>query len=342
MSEEVREYRFLPLSPVHIGSGDVELLDQNRLAEALQFIRGFFEATARKTAGGRSRFERYRARLGQGARREIARSVSEPARCKGEIHALPRNPYTGDVIVAGSAVKGAIRTAVLSWVVNPDGKPDPRIERRIEQERNGKRKAQLLEQLGLGYRSGHTEEDPFRLVEISDASWPAGAVRVDRASLEKLGRPSEQTEGMQIHLERLVSQADHPEPLPDCRIRITLHLDMLNSRTVRDLIRRPIDWPTLAAACNRFYVGRLNAEMQRFGALFSSAERWRSAFQSGDILLRVGRHSHFDSLSVDNLREGWNAARKEPIYGIGSTRTLCELNGGGYAPFGWVVLRRIA
>ncbi len=375
MNDGIREYRFLPLSPVHIGSGQTlapeeyllsgdtlvrfnphallgamneegrrryeRLLDDGNLAEALGFLRKFFQDTARQGAGARSRFELYRVRLGSGASREVKRAVEEPHQRKGEIHALPRNPYTGDIIIPGSSIKGAIRTAVVSSLVNSGERmlDHVRAELRATEKR---RKAQRLEQVALGYQQGHTEEDPLRLLEVADASWPAAAVRIDRASLQKLGRSAEQTEGMQIHLERLVCQGDNLDLQPDCRVRIELNQRALGHRKVRELVRRPLGWDMLSGACTNFYIGRFNAEMQRFGSILSEGmRRCYPDLKAGDILLRVGHHCHFDSLSVDNLREGWNAARKEPIYDIGSTRTLCELNGGGHAPFGWVLLRPV-
>ena len=375
MADTIREFRFIPLSPVHIGSGETlapenyvlspdggELIaidtralvralnDQGRqkyeahleageLAEALDFIRKFFTAVQTRAGGKRTPFELYRIQLGKKAIREVRRAVDDPLQRKGEIHALQRNPYTGDVVIPGSSIKGAIRTAVLSVNVNPGGQKDPAVERELKHTPDH-RKARRLEELGFAYDSKHLEADPFRLVEVSDTVWPAGAVRIDRAEVRNPSRPETKPEGMQLHYERLVSQADNVS-LPECRLRIQLNEEALWDVRVKALIKRPIDWDKLANDCNTFFSGRFNAEWTTFEAILPDRQRWYPEMQPGDILLRVGRHSHFDSLSVDNFRQGWNIQAKRPIYEIGSTRTLCELAGGGWAPFGWVLLRPV-
>jgi CRISPR-associated protein Csm5 len=56
-------------------------------------------------------------------------------------------------------------------------------------------------------------------------------------------------------------------------------------------------------------------------------------------LLRVGHFSHFESLSVDELRKGYNIKKREPITDMGSTRTRCLMENGKPAmPFGWLML----
>lgn len=366
MADSIRHYRLAPLSPVHIGSGErlapedyvvrdeelirldphsilrsltdearkkyESLLDHNDLSGALSFLRDAFAADEGHTPSGRSHFERYRVRLGRTSAREISAVVENPRR-RGEIHALPRNPYTGDIVVPGSSIKGAIRTALLSERVQPQ---QDRIRRQITGAR-GLRRSRVLEEMGFNYGSGKTESDPLRLLEVSDASWPAGAVRIDYAALEKLGRAPAASEGIQLHLERLLSTADVAE-LPECAVRIQLNTEGQENRRVRALVQQPVTWGELELACNRFYTGRFNAEMHQFRDLLPDIQRWYPELRSGMILLRVGRHCHFDSLSVDGLREGFNARTKQPIREIGSTRTLCELAGGGRAPFGWMVL----
>ena len=66
------------------------------------------------------------------------------------------------------------------------------------------------------------------------------------------------------------------------------------------------------------------------------------SIQERGLLLRVGRFSHFESLSVDNLRQGWNVQARKSIT-EGSSRTLCRCrpnpDGAGTAlPFGWLLL----
>lgn len=69
-----------------------------------------------------------------------------------------------------------------------------------------------------------------------------------------------------------------------------------------------------------------------------------------DLLLRVGRFSHFESLSVDTFRRGWNVRARREI-SEGATRNLASIHrkvrgpDGSLAdgelrlPFGWILLK---
>jgi CRISPR-associated protein Csm5 len=137
--------------------------------------------------------------------------------------------------------------------------------------------------------------------------------------------------------------------------------------SIKNNLGRTININTLFDACNRFYWGRMVAEGNRFDERASDGASWKSiekTFPLGQLedgrvlsinpsvsfwndpeylnrrmLLRVGHFSHFESLSVDELRRGWNARKKEPITDMGSTRTRCVMEKGKDAmPFGWLML----
>lgn len=385
MAPLTQAFRFIPLSPVHIGSGQLleaedyilhdghlvafdtgaiirslsaaereqleRLLEQD-LSRGLDFLRGRFRQDLQRN-GGRSAWELYRVRLGESSRQELQSLVENPQR-RGEVYTLIRNPYTKDVIIPGSAIKGAIRTAVLNLLIH---RPENQgvlnqLKGRVNQAdrlQPKEREKQLhkvywdLQELTLGVKQKASELDPFRFLRVSDATWPAEYVQIDRAILKSISKATRDTEGIQLHVERLLSQADGVD-LPDCRVVITIDRDTPSDDRVRPLIRTPLDWGTVEEACNDFYVRRFNAEQKKFHEVFGTAGPecpWWPQFESGDILLRVGRFSHFDSLSVDDLRSGWNAQRHRPIRDMGTSRTVCQLPGQVFAPFGWVVLRPI-
>jgi CRISPR-associated protein Csm5 len=69
-----------------------------------------------------------------------------------------------------------------------------------------------------------------------------------------------------------------------------------------------------------------------------STPYWHSP-QRKRLLLRIGRFSHFESLSVDELRQGWNVQASRPITGMGATRIRCAMENDKPAmPFGWLLL----
>ncbi len=363
---EIRALRLMPLTPVHVGSGDrlapeeyvldgqefVRLdtrailralgtgeraqyesaIDSGRLRDAQQVIRRFWQKS--RGPQGRSPFERFRAAVGQSSYSELNQIIEQPHR-RGEVLALPRNPYTGGVVIPGSSIKGAIRTALASWRANTDSG-----RQRIDQARqiyprdfDGRR----MEEAVFGYTHREMEGDPLRLLHVSDAEWPASDVQVDKPELTKLGRDGDTAQGIQMHVERLVSRGDRTET-PAVEVTMRLETPRKGPRSGCGFA-----WEEIVFACNQFYANRLNAEHKRFPWVAREGRRWQPTQQEFErgLLLRLGRFSHFDSMSIDRYREGWNAARQEPIREIGSTRTMCPLREGGRAPFGWVLLEPI-
>jgi CRISPR-associated protein Csm5 len=155
-----------------------------------------------------------------------------------------------------------------------------------------------------------------------------------------------------MHYERLRCQADGGFGTPGT-VAITIDVDairtlpQMKSRKLWPMLRDGDDpWAYLQLACNTFYGGRFQAEWSDFAFLRSQAQggpHWGISSWDGVWLLRVGRFSHFDSLSVDELRRGWNAQKRMVLEGLGATRTLCQLaDGRRMAPMGWVLLKPLA
>lgn len=140
-----------------------------------------------------------------------------------------------------------------------------------------------------------------------------------------------------------------------------LELDEVAAGDARVKVGRRLDFETIRLACISFYAGRILAERRRFFAEAQPPERIFGAqglikinadkvlvtksIQERGLLLRIGRFSHFESLSVDHLRQGWNAQKKQPFKPgeEGSSRTLCRCRstteGASLAlPFGWLLL----
>lgn len=194
-----------------------------------------------------------------------------------------------------------------------------------------------LERQGLVYES--PERDPFNLLRVSDATWPADGMRVDRAQLRTVGKEATGVSKIQIHVERLLSKADG-ENAPFCRVRIQLENVAAMPARRCELFKRPFSWSQLIQAVNAFYRARMKKEQERFSWIRETAQKWQpqGELPPGALLLRLGRYSGFDCLSVDHFRRGWNEQKKQEIREIGSSRKLCETAGGDYVPFGWVML----
>lgn len=368
-----RKFHAIPLTPIHIGTGDAmtpeefytegsdmvrfhpglvlqgmsdperrkyeSLIDQGRIGDAWQQLR----AAARLN----SRARLYRVAMGATAKQEMEGILGQLERRTGEVRPMPRHPHTGHVMIPGSAIKGAIRTAVLNGYLSQDESVRARLYQGV---RNATRSE--LKQLHARLESetlrggGEIENDPFRLIHVGDASINPEQVRVDRATLVKPDGTHPQARGgkgpgHKMYVERLVSRADGMKPKG-----FTVEIGIDNGKAaqcpkVRELVRRLPDWNFLVQSCDSFYRGRYEAERDKFSNFHTHVkEQWLQDVRNlRGVLLRVGRYSHFESLSVDHLRRGDNPQTQSPIYGMGSTRTVCEIGGtDDQVIFGWLAL----
>ena len=352
---EVRRFRLWPLTPVHVGSGSrlepeeylvegenlvrldlpqllralspqgrkdwQQFVDQGRLKDAQGVLHKTWKALQTIKPGACTLF---RTPIGETARADLREIIEQPER-EGGVAALPRNPYTHDVVLPGSSVKGAIRTAIVSTRAQL-------LPLQMKQEIQGteiRRRGSLLEQKALQYPSNRLEADPFRALQVEDVIWPKDGVRVDRLRLFHRGK--EEFNEMQMHAERLVCSSEGIAPPA---VTVTIRLEPLSEKHG---VRHPLAWPELAKALNQFYLGRWRVEQANFKYAAYQAAALPPELGTS-ILLRLGRHSHFDSLSVDTFREGRNAVTKQPIAELGASRTFCELQNGKLATFGWCLL----
>ena len=363
MRNTTKRFRFRPLTPIHIGSGErlaveeyiidekrkelvrlnvPELLrklsptdrrnfesaiDQGRLRDAQCLLHGPWNSAA---DAQRRSLERYRTRVGQGSYEQLCQILQQPQR-SGEVMILPRNELSGEVIIPGSSIKGALRTAVVSYLANLPNSPRSELK--------GYQKGLEVEQRLLGYSQRDLEKDPFRHVSVSDSVWPASEVQIDRPRLRKLGREDEQTSGVQMHAERLLSAADGASP--STVIEISLHEP--NGRRAPGV---RLTWDEVWLACQNFYINRANQERARFPFVENSIAVWlqrvQNELEKGAMLIRVGRFCHFDSLSIDNLRRKPGKTSQLQQQDIGSTRTMCEISQDIQVPFGWALLEPVA
>lgn len=278
------------------------------------------------------------------------------------VEMMPRNPHTGEPVLPGSGIKGAIRTAVVNYFANLDPATADQVKgvRNIEIRKRG----QALEEAALARQHRDTQRDVFRLVHVEDVTLPRGSTRIDRAANANPNKPG--AEKIQMWVERLKSQADLASP-PAFEVKVRIDTRAMTDPKVGGLLGRKLGIDLVCEACNRFYWGRMTAEGDKFDARAQQGPAWKAIhdlfpkaqFEDGEIvtldpsspywdnpelkrkrvLLRIGHFSHFESLSVDNLREGYNIQARRSITGMGATRTRCALeNGRKPMPFGWILM----
>jgi len=300
--------------------------------------------------------------IGVAVRRELEAKLGKPEN-RFEIQLMPRNALCGRVYLPGSGIKGALRTAVVNHFTNRVPELKDEVHRKVNAEPDDKWKGRVLEEEALARKQSQTERDVFRLVEVRDVDVPPDSTRIDRAynwNPNKAGSGS-----IQLWVERLVSRVDTPDA-PQFGIELGVDDARMEHARVGANMGRTLDIRTIAAACNHFYWHRFLAERDRF---FPSeqgrpSERTRRLYQamapifrkSADgktivqppiwpfILLRVGRFSQFESLSVDELRQGHRPQARTPearrITDMAATRNLCDIGANQPAlPFGWMLLK---
>ena len=220
------------------------------------------------------------------------------------------NPATGVPVLPGGSLKGAMRTALLDGINH--GQPLA-----SDQERS------LALQQRL-FRYNRFEQDPMRLVHLMDAAFvdeaDAGSelrFAVNRRrKAPKPGEDSAQSQAEQRGLYQLLECA------PAARFRVfagrltVQQVDGVHDERGR-LPALPLRWNTrqIAAACNRFYRPQLETElkqMQERGYLDGNWVAMLGRLLAGPVgerldrneafLLRVGRHSGAESVTLDGVR----------------------------------------
>lgn len=329
-------------------------LDRANLKETQNFLRHQVR-DSRHVAG--------HVEVGEAFRKEYAAKSSNPNN-QFRVEMMPRNPHTGEPMLPGSSIKGAIRTAVINHFANVD----PTTSAQTQRVRNIeiKKRGQALEEAALGRQHRDTQRDVFRLVHVEDVTLTHGSTRIDRAA--NINPNKGGAENIQMWVERMKSQADvGSAPAPTFDVKVRIDKRAMNDPMVRSLLGRTLDIDLIIEACNKFYWGRMTAEGDKFDGRSQQGPSWRAIhglfpkarFEDGGIvtldpsskfwhnqelkrkrmLLRIGRFSHFESLSVDNLRQGYNMQATRPINGMGSTRTRCVMeNFLTPLPFGWIIM----
>ncbi len=385
----VYRFRATPLTPIHVGDGTT-LAPENYLIEGdhlIQFNRAAtlrdmkpetrrqleerldrndFQAAQeilRKSV--QPRHHRCRIQIGAESKADLLKAVGnplDPVVRQRTVQGFVRNPLTGQPYLPGSSIKGAIRTAVVNHYTQKHLPSLKQVVSPLLENSSQRRNAwKVLETEALNFEFRQLQEDPFRLLKVADAELPAHRTRVDKVWPVKRDG-TEDTKGIQMHFERLLSRGDGIE---DGGFTVELELDEQAAGDARVKVGRHLDVETVQEACNAFYWKRMNAELDRFfpkddpqkkivynkvkiglavrnpeGKLVLWPPPWKNR-----LLLRVGRFSHFEALSVEHLRQGWNAQKKQPFKPgeEGSSRTLCRCRptteGKSMAlPFGWLLL----
>ena len=296
--------------------------------------------------------QQYNERLGKAANRESGgRSVTNQL----EIERTAYNPVSQQALIPGSGIKGAIRTALLNH--RNGGKPLPRD---LRNDRQGNRK---LQQQLFEYQNMH--QDPLRLLKLQDAipnpQHPELASRKvyfavnRRRSASKQGQ--DRRNSKQGPAQRLESQMPQAPRAFHGSMTVTSMDQYRDDQRNRELVPK-IEFSAIEIArhCNAFYRPLLEEELnsmeragyldpqwkQEIGELLDELEepfRKEHAF-----LIRLGRHSGAESVTVDGVREiriMQGPGKKPRTASHGTTWWMAaeqEDATTGLLPFGWAII----
>ncbi len=367
----VRHLAISTLSPVHVGCDEVyepsgfviddgllHVLDPADLAAALSDNERRHLATLadqREPIGALQRFFRdSAARFAELARsqvavaeaiaREYAEKAGRPTQRgrDGEptynvfpIARTAYRPFDGTPYLPGSSLKGSIRTAWLNRLNDGSEPADRRASPRS------------LEERLLGYSAGRFENDPFRHLALADAHPEDGDLppptRVIYAISKKKRLPREGERGspeLKVFL----------ETIPDAISAGFLGEMRLDNDKMR--------WNSLCDACNAFYRPQLEAELDHpvLGRLLDAEwARLIGDLLGGELgeliaarqgfLLRVGRHSGAESVTLDGVRrikilgarvDGKQTSEYRPNTTEKRYASLSRSGDSGLLPFGWI------
>jgi len=307
----------------------------------------------------------YASRIGQ-----VANQQSDGGKVinRLEIARTAFNPINGLPILPGSSLKGAMRTAVLEALRQQRG----HLQFKLSDQDAGRSSAasKAANSMEKELMDGAFQTDPMRLVKISDAEFQPGSYKAknsrgEEISIERKARIILFQANRKKRPNRFESRASI-ETLVECipagqprAFRATLNIER-KARQGQGTPDTQLDWTTLAENCNAFYRQRLDEELQILETNQYVAEAWlknaRARLSPGGIwgkaiaegrgfLLRVGRHSGAESVTVD-------APRKIKILGASgqphawkdhaTTLWLAASEPGaktGMWPFGWVFIQ---
>jgi hypothetical protein len=254
------------------------------------------------------------------------------------------HPYSGRPYIPGSSLKGSMRTAWLSSLA-------PTEAAGCDRERGSSKKANDLEKQILG---GSFSTDPFRLLGVADAAGGELSSRivfaVNRSKREASTQSRSRTD-LSVRCE--VIDGGQLRSLKG-EIRFTRPGEFADGCVPAQEKRIP-DFAALTQACNAFYTLRLSTDLnllhrlcgsdwtQRFQSLMTSLQ---PLFDDGRaMLMRVGRHSGAESVTLDRWRCIQIRGGKNRSHWASEATTIwlaaeSEDSTSDMLPFGWVLIER--
>ena len=294
---------------------------------------------------------------------------------KLEIARTAFNPADGMPILPGSSLKGAIRTAVLNDLRGRRKASFPLNDRDAG---NSKAASTAASNMERDLMEGSFQTDPLRLVKLADGMFQPGSYKARNPQGEEIQRERQVRTILFQANHKKRPQANHKkrpnqfasrakiEALVECvphsqpsAFRTSLVIERKAGRG-EGTPNQQLTFAHLAAACNTFYRERFEEEiailetnnyvseiwLKNARTRLAESGIWGKAIAEGrGFLLRVGRHSGAESVTVDAPRKIkiLGAQGQPPTWQKAATTVwLAATEPGvtkGMWPFGWVFVR---
>ena len=307
----------------------------------------------------------YTTRIGKAANIEHG---GKEALNKLEIEKAAYTPATRRLFLPGSGIKGAIRTALLDDINNNSPLPhwlkdnNARDGSRIAKQANAKLQRTLFD--------GSFEADPMRLIQVGDCHW-RGSEAINSA--EVLFAINRKKRAVIKNGAEVISRAEDKNlyQLLECASPLRLRAfqgsinitstDGLNQHADK-LPKQRFSFSDIAAACNGFYFPIFEQESGLLAQRGFIDEQWHHTVTSllqdealkekiannEVFLLRVGRHSGADSVTLNGLRRikimkgkgqkpDWKKEAQTLWLATGNKSDRSNLR-----PFGWLLIETTA
>jgi CRISPR-associated protein Csm5 len=354
-----------PLSPIHVGSGltldpfqytieerDGEtwlrILDiDHRLSTLSEKQRSEFLTVERRgdwpglrawmqSACKEEKFTRYRVLVEYGCAGAL-KAMASNDRSLGEIHLMIRDADSGRPFIPGSSIKGAIRTAVVDRFASRGDE-----QTLFNEAARARRSSASFEAAVLGHQrdngSADLYKDPFRQLAIEDIHLAANDCKIDQIKIVR--KPNWQPRPGTSSAEGIAMFRDVTFSVLDGETDIAFRSGARLYPSMQREAKLPVEltFERVCEACNHFYLPRLRHELATFlqprpGAANAEVvevlERSVASLDPNQCLIRLGRHSHFECVTVSPP-----LSRPPEKRGSGATRSYA----GGTYPLGWAIL----
>lgn len=285
----------------------------------------------------------YDKRIGQTANREQnGKSVNN----KLEIERAAYNPHSGDLLIPGSSLKGAMRTAVLNYINKGNLVAHGETDRTV-----ATMQKRLLQ--------GSFETDPFRLLKVGDTCAEQTIQREVIFGVDRKKSSVTDANGKEVLAK---GPATRKEVVCAGQYRgfsaqLTLQHITGNLAQHSKVPQIKIDAKSLILACNDFYLARFKEELTMLESRRFVNMEWaknirtllqgelKTAMDAGQaMLLRVGRYTSAEAKTLDGMRNikimmgpgkpaTYQNAAKTVWLAAKSDSAMSDL-----LPFGWVLV----